>query len=64
MTHATLTALRNLTETMNATETRTAREMALLPHNLDASGDIATEPNGTRWAWVGKLSTGHWARTV
>lgn len=64
MTYAALTALRNVHTAMADTRTRTAREMALQPHNLNRDASIATEPDGTRWTWVGLDETGHWARTA
>lgn len=33
-------------------ETLTAREMALLSHNLDRTGDVATLPNGDVYIWT------------
>lgn len=64
MTDATLVAFRALHAAMTDTRTLTAREMALRPHNLNRDASLATEPDGTRWAWVGSDADGHWARTV
>ena len=52
MTTATLTAIRNIAETMNtAARTMTAREMALTSHKLDRTGDKATTKDGQVWFW-------------
>lgn len=64
MTLTALTALRTVHAAMTDTRTRTAREMALRSHDLNRDASIATEPDGTRWAWVGSDEAGHWARTA
>ncbi len=54
MTNAALQAIRMIHESLNTPviETLTAREMALLSHNLDRTGDVATLPNGDVYIWT------------
>jgi hypothetical protein len=54
MTNATLTAFRNIAETINETglDVMTAREMALIPHSLGRTGDKAiVTTTGEVWFW-------------
>ena len=62
MNNAALTALRNIATALTDTRTLKAREMALRPHNLNRDASIATEPDGSRWAWVGSDESGAWHR--
>jgi hypothetical protein len=52
MTTAQLVAFRGLHETLFAIErTMTAREMALVSHDLDRTGNRATTAAGEVWHW-------------
>lgn len=52
MTTATLTAFRGLAETMSRPqETKTAREMALVSHDLCPDGSTAKTQDGRYWLW-------------
>jgi hypothetical protein len=44
----------------NNIEVRTAKEMALVPHDLKCKATLADEPNGKRWGWSDRL--GLWVR--
>ena len=61
MTNTQVTALRNFhTATKTAITSLSAREMALLSHNLSKTGDVATLPNGDRYDWSNATSA--WVR--
>jgi len=39
----------------NVLTVRSAKEMALVPHNLSPMAMLADEPNGNRWGWSNHL---------
>lgn len=62
MTTTQLSGMRMMVDALHGSEkhgnriiTRTAREMALAPHNLSPRGMLADEPNGDRWGWSDRL---------
>jgi hypothetical protein len=61
MTVSQLVALRSLHEALFRIErTMTAREMAMVPHDLDRTGNRATTRTGEVWCWDERR--GMWGR--
>lgn len=64
MTNTQITALRELHESTKQSvlkqRTYTAKEMALKPHTLSRSGDMAETPEGETYIWDARFN--HWAR--
>jgi hypothetical protein len=53
MTTAQLDGMRGLwVDATGPERTKTARDMALTPHNLNRTGDRATTADGRKWYWV------------
>lgn len=56
MNASAIKGIRTLHEDLtSATRTKTARDMALTPHNCNRTGEIATTQDGQKWVWVDHL---------